>query len=238
MYFSNYGDADVVLFGIRDREANKLKCIRELLELPIKELNVISPEALQNTEIKTQYIDWDYHINVRQFDIDLKGKKYKDIRYNMNRAEKFGYRTSISRNFTKNHLYILTRHMIRHTLDMWDIEELLTLENFFKEHDHGFMMEIYQQEKLVGFDVVDFFEDNKIMVVPLGIYLEEQSLADFIMYENLRYAKNEGYEFLDISLGCRNSGLQNFKTKWHAEPKYQLFVQTIKKTKLNVSSKS
>ena len=120
--------------------------------------------------------------------------------------------------------------MAQHALDIWDFEELLYLENFFKEHNHGVMMEVYRQDELVGFDVVDFFEDNRIMVVPLGIYLEEQSLSDFIMYENLIHAKDKGYKWLDISLGCRNKGLENFKKKWQAEPKYQLFVQTIKKS--------
>lgn len=230
VYFSNYGEVDIILFGIRDRKANGFECIRELFQLPIKELNIISPEELQIPEIKTLYMDWDYHIDVQSFDIELEGKDYKDIRYNLHRAEKFGYYTKISREFTKNHLYVLARHMVRHSLDVWDFEELLSLGNFFKEHDHGLMMEVYKQDKLIGFDVIDFFKNQRIMVVPLGIYLDEQSIADFIMYENLKYAKDNGAEWLDISLGCRNNGLQKFKKKWHAEPKYKLYVQTIKKS--------
>lgn len=31
-----------------------------------------------------------------------------------------------------------------------------------------FLMEAYHEDKLVGFDVIDFFKDNRIMVVPLG----------------------------------------------------------------------
>ena len=108
-----------------------------------------------------------------------------------------------------------------------DFEELLSLERFFRDHSHGFMMEAYYNDELVGFDVIDFFEGSGIMVVPLGVYLETPYLQDFLMYENIKYAQNKGYMWLDIGLSCRSQGLQNFKEKWFAEPKYTLYVQTI-----------
>lgn len=232
VYFSDYGVADVILFGLADRRDDGLACVKELLKLPIKELNTVSPRALTGfAGIETRYVDQDYHISIEKFNIDLSGNGYRDIRYNVHRAEKMGYSVRLGREFTRDHTYVLSRHMSHHNLDVWDFEELLSLERFFREHDHGFMMEAYYQGKLVGFDVVDFFEDNRIMVVPLGIYLEMPSLADFLMYEDIKYAKSRGYEWLDIGLACRSLGLKSFKEKWLAEPKYQLFVQTIKNSR-------
>jgi len=117
--------------------------------------------------------------------------------------------------------------MTRHTLDVWDYEELLSLERYFREHDHGLMMEVYQDDKLIGFDFIDFFDDNQIMVVPLGIYLESYRLSDFMMYQNLKFAKEKGYTWLDIGTVCGSEGLRHFKEKWFAEPKFKLFIQTL-----------
>lgn len=228
VYLSGYGEADIILFGLMDGKEDKLSCVLELLKLPIKELNIVSPSALNGiVNIKTRYVDFDYHIDVNQFDLDLKGRKYKNIRYSMKKADKKGYRIRFGREFTWSHAYILSRHMAHHTLNLWDFEELLSLERFFREHNHCLMLEAYYEDKLMGFDVVDFFEENRIMAVPLEICLEKPSLADFLMLENLKYAKDNGYKRLDIGLACGNTGLQDFKKKWLAEPKYKLFVQTI-----------
>lgn len=230
VYFSGRGETDIILFGLKDREENRSACMQEMLKLPFKELNIVSPEALTGLAgVEMRYVDWDYHIDVKQFDLNLRGNGYKNIRYSVHRADKMRYRIEFGRELTRSHIYILSRHMVRHSLDLWDIEELLSLGQFLKEHDNGFLMEAYHEDKLIGFDVVDFFEDNRIMVVPLGIYLEVPSVADFLMHENIKYAKEKGYRWLDIGLACRNIGLQGFKEKWLAEPKYKLFVQTIKK---------
>ncbi|MCJ7634723.1 hypothetical protein MUP77_20320 [Candidatus Bathyarchaeota archaeon] len=229
LYFNGHGEADVILFGLADTKEDGLNCILYLLQNPVTELNIVSPRPLTGLAgIATLYADLDYHINLDRFDLEMRGNSYKDVRYSVHRADKMNYHTRISREFTQKHTYILSRHMANHKLDAWDFEELLSLERFFKEHNHGFMMEVYRDEELVGFDVIDFFEDKKIMVVPLGIYLDAASLADFLMYENIKYAKRRGYKWLDIGLACRNPGMQAFKEKWLAEPKYQLFVQTIK----------
>jgi len=228
VYFSGYGEVDFILFGLSGREVNRLACVRELLKLPIRELNIVSPEALNGLAgVETLYTDWDYHIDMEHFDLDLKGRKYRDIRYNVKRVDKMGYHVKTGREFTRSHTYIVSRHMARHSLDIWDFEELLSVERFFREHSHGFMMEAYRGDRLIGFDVVDFFEETGMMVVPLGVYLEEPRLADFLMWENLKYAKDKGYRWLDVGLSCRNVGLQEFKRKWLAEPKYKLSVQTI-----------
>jgi len=230
IYLNSMNEADIILFGLADKKKDGLDCIREMLQPPFKELNIVSPKPLINlpcARIETQYMDWDFHIDLKRFNLNLRGNAYKNIRYSIHRADKMGYELKLSREFTPKHTYILARHMARHKLDAWDFEELLSLERFFRDHSHGFMMEAYIKDELVGFDVIDFFEDSRIMVVPLGVYLETPSLPDFLMYENIKYAKNKGYDWLDIGLACRRTGLQGFKEKWFAEPKYQLYVQTI-----------
>ena len=36
------------------------------------------------------------------------------------------------------------------------------------------------------------------MVVPLGIYLQVPGVSEILMYEELKYSKENGYEWLDI----------------------------------------
>ena len=229
VFISRYDEADVVLFGLKDRDEDKLGCVRDLAKMPVKILNIITPEplkALPNTELKHPV--WDYHIDVCQFDLNLKGRKYKSIRYRARQAEKSEYRIKISRDLTPSHIYLLSRHMTRHKYTAWDFEEFLCLERFFREHDHGSMIEVYQDDKLLGFDVIDFLEKNRIMVVPLGIYLEAPGLADIFMYEDLKYAKENGCEWLDIGSDCGEPTLRQFKEKWFAKPKYRIFWQIMK----------
>ena len=228
VFFNRYGEADVILFGIGGGEGDRLGCVRELTELPINTLNIISPEPIQFTSrVKTRYVDVDYHISVRGFDFELKGGRYRRIRNRLKQIEEMGYQLRTSRDFTSDHIYLLSRHMAQHELDVWDYEELLSLERFFREHDHGMMMEVYRNERLVGFDVVDFFETNGIMVVPLGIYLDAPMLSDFMMHENLKFAKANGYEWIDVGPTCGSEGIRSFKEKWFAQPKYKLYVQTL-----------
>ncbi len=228
VFFNSFGEADVILFSLGKAKKDGFECVRQLVKLPINTLNIVSPVAFQGLlNVKTRYVDWDYHINVGQFDFDLKGNEYKNIRYRLRQAEKMGYYTKLNRRFTPKHTYILSRHMARHKFDVWDYEELLSLERFFREHNHGLMMEVYKDDKIVGFDVIDFFEDNKIMVVPLGVYLETAPVSDFLMYENLKYAKDNGYEWVDVGTTCGIAGLKRFKEKWFAKPKFKLYVQTL-----------
>jgi len=229
VFLNPYDEADVILFGLGDKQEDKRECVLELAKLPIKTLNIVSPVALQKLDAKIEYEDWDYHINVKRFDFNLRGNKCKHIRYITRQMEKTGYEIKIGREFTPNHTYILSRHLSRHTFDVWDFEELLSLERFFREHKHGYMMEVYKNDKLMGFDVIDAFEENGIMVVPLGIYLDVQRISDFLMYENLKHAKDNGYEWLDVGPTCGDVGIRSFKQKWFAEPKYKIYVQKMTK---------
>ncbi len=231
VFINKYGDVDVVLFGLRENSVKVAECVKDLLETPVETLNIVSPEPFQNIEgVEMKSVELDYHIDVNLFDIDLKGGEYKQIRYRVHRAEREGYKMRINREFTPDHIYLLSRHLTQNSYTVWDYEELLSLEKFFKEHDHGFMMEIYSNDKLIGFDVVDFFETNEIMVVPLGIYLQVPGLADLMMYENLKYAKTNGYRWLDIGSDCGKNSLREFKEKWLAIPKYKIHIQTVKKS--------
>lgn len=228
VFLNSYGEADVILFGLGKGKEDRLECVQELAKLPINTINVVSPIAFHGLpNVRTRYVDWDFHISVDRFDFDLKGREYKNLRHRLRRVEKMGYHTRLTGEFTPKHTYILSRHMTRRKFDVWDYEELLSLERFFREHDHGLMMEAYRDDRLVGFDVVDFYEDNRIMVVPLGIYLEAPMVSDFLMHENLKFARDKGYEWVDVGPTCGSAGLRRFKEKWFAEPKFKLYVQTL-----------
>ncbi|MDQ1280416.1 MAG: hypothetical protein QG670_1679 [Thermoproteota archaeon] len=227
-FFQNDSEADVILYGFKKKRYDELECLKELAKLPINKLNIISSRIFREfPNLKVNYVDWDFHIDVEQFDFELKGGKYKDIRYRLRQVERMGYKAKIGREFTSRHSYILSRHMACHQLTVWDYEELLSLEWFFREHDHGFMMEVYKDDKLVGFDVVDFFEESRIMAVPLGVYLDVPLISYFQMHENLKYARENGYVWLDVGSACGAEGLAKFKEKWTAKPKYKICVQTL-----------
>jgi hypothetical protein len=229
VFLNNFGEADAILFGLGKEKPNRFECVEQLAKLPINTLNIISPIVFHGSlNVELKYVDWDYHINVNRFDFDLKGREYRNIRHRLRQVDKIGYQTKQNRKVTSNHIYILSRHMKRHKLDVWDYEELLSLERFFREHDHGMMIEAYKDDRLVGFDVVDFFEDKRIMAVPLGIYLGVPMISDFLMYENLKLARNKGCNWIDVGPTCGIAGLKRFKEKWFAKPKYKLCVQTLR----------
>lgn len=227
VFLSNYGDADVLFFSLSgtSKKVDEVACLKEVSSLPVNNINIISPDGFKAPNITTKHVDWDYHIRVDHFDFDLNGHRYKKLRYNLRRGEKTNLRIKCTRDFTSKHTYLLSRHMVRRKLDVWDCEELLSLERFFREHKHGLMMEVYQDDMLVGFDVVDFFEGKRIMVVPLGIYLQSSLVSDFMMYENLKFARDKGYEWVDVGPTCGSAGIRRFKEKWFAKPKYKLYVQ-------------
>jgi hypothetical protein len=228
VFLNNFGEADVILFGLGIENIKKVDCIKELSSLPINTLNIVSPTPLPPLpDLRTKYTDWDFHINIESFDFNLHGSPYKNIRYRLRQAEKRGYYTRLTKEFTSDHTYILSRHLTQHTFDVWDYEELLSLDRFFQEHDHGMIMEAYREDRLVGFDIIDFLENNRVMVVPLGIYLEPALTSDFLMYANLKFARDNGYAWVDVGPTCGRAGLRSFKEKWFAKPKFKLFVHTL-----------
>ncbi len=228
VFVNGFKEADVIFFGLKDRNAGKIENLKGI-EKHVNTINIISPFRIQGKNIISKYVDWDYHIPLDDFSLDLKGKEYKRIRYRVKQAEKEGYYTKISRELTSNHLYLLSRYLNVHELNPWDYEEILSLERYFKEFNHCLMIEVHNQDGLRGFDIVDFYEDTAMMVVPLGIYLHPRKVSDFMMYEDINYAKQRGYKILDVGPSCLNPGLQRFKEKWFAKPAHQFFVQYIHK---------
>lgn len=238
VFLNCYDEADAVLFGLLDSKEDRFKCVKNLVKLPIKTLNVVSPVPINEIlDIKTKRVDWDFHLDLNEFDFSLRGNKYKNIRNRLRQAEKMGFQSKLTRKFTPNHRYILSRHMARYKLGVWDYEELLSLERFFIEHNHGLMIEAYKEGRLVGFDVVDFFENKGIMVVPLGIYLQVPLVSDFLMYENLKFARDKGYTHIDLGVTCGRAGLRHFKEKWFAKPKFKLYIQTLKVKSKSIDDK-
>lgn len=228
VFLNSFGDADVVLFGLGEPEGDRVTCVQELTTLPIHTLNIVAPNAVEGfPNMRTRYFDWDFHIDVDRFDLDLKGRAYKTLRHRLRQVERLGYHTRLTNHFTSNHTYILARHLARHKLDVWDYEELLSLERFFREHNHGVLMEAYQDETLVGFDVIDFFEDTGIMVIPIGVYLDVPLISHFMMLENLKFAKDKGYTWVDVGPACGVDGLKRFKESWFAQPKFKFYVQQL-----------
>lgn len=233
IFINGFGEADAILYGFREQESDRHECLKGLARLPINKVNAVSPIPLDDfPEMEVRYIDWDYQINSKDFDLNMRGSEYKRIRYSMEKAEKIGYEIKISRKFTPKHIYIMSRHLSRHQFEPWDYEELLSLERFFERHNHGLLMEVYRNGNLLGFDVLDFFEDNRIMVVPLGMYLDSPYVSDFMMYSNVKFAKDNGYEWIDIGPTCGIVGLRWFKEKWLGKPRYKLYIQAM-----NVGSK-
>ena len=49
-----------------------------------------------------------------------------------------------------------------------------------------------------------------------------------MMFENLKFAKDNGYEWLDLGPACGVTGLRRFKEKWLGTPKFKLYVQVMK----------
>jgi hypothetical protein len=228
IFINGFREADAILYGFGDGDKGRYECVKELSRLPVSRLNIVSPVPLDKfPRMEVRYIDWDYQINLKDFDLNLRGSKYRRIRYSLKRAERMGYETKISRQFTPKHVYVMARHLTRHRFEAWDYEELLSMERFFREHDHGLLMEVYKDGGLLGFDVVDFFEDNRIMVVPLGMYLERPFVSDFMMHENLKFAESRGYEWVDLGPTCGVTGLRWFKEKWLGKPRFKLYVQAM-----------
>ncbi len=228
VFINGFREADLIFYGLKNRNVGTPKHLNEL-EQYADTINIISPIKIEGQNITTQYVDWDYHLYLDEFSLDLIGKKYKRIRYRVKQAEKQGYYTKISRELTSNHLYLLSRHMSVHELNPWDYEEMLSLERYFTEFNNCLMIEVYNQGILMGFDVVDFYNDTSMVVIPLGIYLQPQKVSDFMMYEDIKFAKQKGFEILDVGPSCLNPGLQQFKEKWFAKPVHQLHVQFYQK---------
>ncbi len=210
------------------------KCFKNLTEFFHPEKVVTTSPLPLPTEVNAfksdmAYEDKDYQIDLRRFDENLNGGRYKQLRYRVRNAEKRGYTFIVGRDFTVAHSRIVALHMTKASYAPWDYQLYLRLGDYLKNCSSALLFNVFCDDALIGFDVVDFLSDT--MSVPLGFYLDYPSLADFLLHREVQYAKAQGNRWLDIGWACNNKGLETFKKKWTAVPRFSVFMQTFRKTK-------
>jgi hypothetical protein len=207
---------------------DKLQCIKTAAKLfePV-EVVTTSPEKLQSDirDFHCANIDFDrdYQIYLPKFDETLKGNAYKDLRYRVHNALKRGYYLEIGRKMTPAHCHLVACHELERKCDLWDSQLYLGIRDYLEHFTSPLLFNVFSNKMLIGFDVVDFL-NNTTMTIPLGFYLDYPSLADFILFKEIVYAKEKGYTWLDLGWSC-NSGVESFKRKWMAEPKFEIWTQ-------------
>ncbi|MDH5754144.1 MAG: DUF2156 domain-containing protein [Candidatus Bathyarchaeota archaeon] len=213
------------LFELHESE-NKLKCIRTAMKLfKPEKLIVTSPQELPLNIgefhcAKGDY-DKDYQIYVPDFDETLKGRKLKQLRYRVHNAEKRGYRLEIGKKMTPAHFHIIAQHEQLKRLDLYDSQLYLSIWEYLQKFKSPLLFNVFSNGTFIGFDLVDFFQDT--MTIPLGFYTDAPSLADFIVFKEILYAKQREYTWLDLGWAC-DSGIEEFKKKWTAIPRFQIWA--------------
>lgn len=225
----------LTLFELRGRRGNnaqRFECLKTAIdEFKPKRIVTTSPEELK-VEIdayscESTFFDKDYQIKLDDFDEHLRGGSYQDLRYRVKNAVKRGYTFDMGREMTFAHTYILASHIAKRDYNLWDYQAFLRLDNYIRNSPGVKVFNVFLSDVLIGFDVVDFLGD--IMATPLGFCLDYPSLADFLMHNEILYAKQQGYKWLDIGWTC-NPGLEEFKKKWKAIPKFDICVQEYRQT--------
>jgi len=216
-----------------DSQEDRLKCLREVTRYfqPAR-LIVTSPLKLPDSYdgyvCEKSYADKDYQIFLEQFDENLVGGSYKGLRYHVNHAKRQGYSLVSGKVFSPAHISILASFLVRSkSYEIWDYQLYLALGDFFSKRGSHVLFNVFSDGLLVGFDVVDALSD--VLCVPLGFYLDCPSIADYLIYEEILYAKKRGFKWLDIGWACNVSGLEEFKVKWKAAPRFEVYVQVFKR---------
>ncbi|MDH5459753.1 MAG: hypothetical protein OEW71_01790, partial [Candidatus Bathyarchaeota archaeon] len=142
-------------------------------------------------------------------------------RYRVNNAEKRGYSLKIDKKMTPAHFHIIAQHEQSKKLDLYDSQLYLSIWEYLQKFKSPFLFNVFSNGTLIGFDLVDFFEDT--MTIPLGFYTDAPSLADFIVFKEILYAKQKGYTWLDLGWAC-DPGVEEFKRKWTAIPRFQIWA--------------
>jgi len=229
----------LTLFGLdsdKETSADTTECFEASVKAfqPNKVVTT-SPTLLPSNQgdfqCKTVYQDKDYQINLRQFDEKLNGGSYKHLRYRVNNAEKRGYTLAVGKKFTVAHSHIIALHLTKKSYAPWDYQLYLRLDEYFRRFASPRLFNVFSGGTLIGFDVVDFLADT--MATPLGFYLDYPSLADFLLYQEILYAKRQGFEWLDIGWACNNPGLEDFKRKWKAVSRFSVCIQEYQRVNRN-----
>lgn len=207
--------------------ADRLECLKTSLnEFEPRRIRAASPEELDRVIgdyiCENAFSDIDYQIKLADFDENLRGGAYDCLRYRVNNAVKRGYTLGLGKELTPAHSYIMAYHISKKSYNLWDYQLFLRLQNYVGNSTTAKLFNVFLNDLLIGFDVVDFLDNT--MATPLGFYSDYPSLSDFIMQQEVVYAKKSNYEWLDIGWGC-NPGLEEFKKKWKGIPRFNIHVQ-------------
>jgi len=219
----------LTLFELNGKQnhADRVECLKaSLVEFEPRKIRAASPEKLEpiigDYCCENSFSDRDYQIQLEKFDENLRGGSYDCLRYRVNNAVKRGYSVSVGKEITPAHSFIMASHISRRNYNIWDYQLFLRLQNYVGKSTTAKLFNVFLGGVLIGFDVVDFLD--KTMATPLGFYLDYPSLGDFIMHKEIVYAKEQGYEWLDIGWAC-SPGLEEFKKKWKGIPRFNIYVQ-------------
>jgi hypothetical protein len=224
-YFDSYGK----LLHLSLFELNKKENDFSYIETAVKtfkpeKLVITAPHELPTTIGKFQCIDinqdTDYQIHVPDFDLSLKGSQLSDARYRVHNAEKRGYTLKISKKMTPAHFHIIAQHQNSKHLDLYDRQLYFAIYDYLRNFKTPVLFEVICDGTLLGFDLIDFLKDT--MTVPLGFYTDAPSISDFIMFNEIKYAKTNGFTWLDLGWAC-NLGVEEFKKKWTAIPRFKIW---------------
>lgn len=221
------------LDAVEDHLIDKENCFRASVEAFLPENVVLaSPETLppkmSNYHCEAVFQDRDYQINLEEFNEHLSGESYKRLRYRVNHAKRQGYCLNIGSTVTPAHLHVMAVHLMKkRDYRFWDCQLYLGLSEYVRRFSSPRLFNVLLDGRLVAFDVVDVLDET--MVTPLGFYLNHSSLADFLIYEEILCAKKQGFEWLDIGWACNSPGLEGFKRKWKAIPRFVIYIQTYSK---------
>ncbi len=230
-YDSSKKELSITLFGLNGKGGNshgdRMDCFRAGIETFAPEkITLTTPEKMPQTlgvyECQQTFYDHDYQIHLPDFDEKLQGHRYKDLRYRVHNATKRGYILKVGKAFTQAHIKLVTLHLAKRKLNPWDVDLCKSLEKYLSKFSSPKLFNVFREDDLIGFDVVDFLDDT--MATPLGFYLEYPSLADFVTFKEIEYAKKEGFRWLDLGWAI-NSGIENFKKKWFAVPRFNIWTQ-------------
>lgn len=219
--------------GEKGSNKERMICLRNLMSY-FKPVEVVvtspfeMPSVVEGYNCEKVYSDRDYQVSIERFDERLGGGSYKSLRYRVNHARRCGYLLDVGKTFTPAHMNIMARFLAKSkNYELWDYQLYLALGEYVSRFDSPRLFNVSSDGLLIGFDVVDCLSD--VMVVPLGFYLDYPSIADFLIYEEIVYAKKAGFKWLDIGWACNVPGIEEFKVKWKAVPRFRVYMQVFRK---------
>ena len=226
----------LTLFGLNMETSSgteRTNCFKGLIaHFKINKVIVTSPSKLpsriENFICEKEYEDRDFQILLERFDERLEGGSYKSLRYRVNHAKRCGYALATGKVLTPAHINIIAYHLAKSkNYELWDYQLYLGLSQYVSKFASPRLLNVFSDGLLIGFDVLDTLND--VLTVPLGFYLDYPSIADFLIYEEIIYAKKKGFKWLDIGWACNTPGLEEFKVKWKAVPRFHVYMQVFTK---------